>query len=166
MNKTFDTRFQKYSAPSNSEENEPLTHDMMEMFGDDAQANSSNQNEGLRLDKAQIDVLNSSWWCQAPEKLTAYRDSYKQAFPIHESSEKMLQVPSLDEFSERLLIKKHGRRAAFGNSQSLFTQLFKSMEKSISRSNGGSYGDCFFVLCTTSTWIATYKFKECISQFR
>ena len=41
----------------------------------------------------------------------------------------MLQVPSLDELSERLLIKKHGRRAAFGNSQALFTQPFKSIEK-------------------------------------
>lgn len=128
--KILDTRFQKYSAQNTSKENEPLTHDLLiEMFGDDAQANSSNQNVGLRLDKAQIDVLNSSWRCQAPEKLTAYRDSYKQAFPVHESSEKMLQVPSLDELSERLLIKKHGRRAAFGNSQSLFSQPFKSMEK-------------------------------------
>ena len=41
----------------------------------------------------------------------------------------MLQVPSLDELTERLLIKKHGRRAAFGNSQALFTQPFKSIEK-------------------------------------
>ena len=128
--KVAENRFQKYSALSTSKETETLTHDILtEMFGEDAQANISNQNIGLRLDKAQIDVLNSSWRCQAPEKLTAYRDSYKQTFPVHESSEKMLQVPSLDELSERLLIKKHGRRAAFGNSQALFTQPFKSIEK-------------------------------------
>lgn len=35
----------------------------------------------------------------------------------------------MDDLSERLLIKKHGRRAAFGNSQALFNQPFKSIEK-------------------------------------
>ena len=125
-----DTSFQKYSSLCNSKENEPLTHDILtEMFGEDAQANSSNQNIGLRLDKAHIDVLNSFWRCQAPEKLTAYRDSYKPTFHVHESSVKMLQVPSLHALSERLLIKKHGRSADFSNSQALFTQPFKSIEK-------------------------------------
>lgn len=70
--KVAENRFQKYSALSTSKETETLTHDILtEMFGEDAQANISNQNIGLRLDKAQIDVLNSSWRCQAPEKLTA-----------------------------------------------------------------------------------------------
>ena len=125
-----DTSFQKYSSLCNSKENEPLTHDILtDMFGEDAQANSSNQNIGLRLDKAHIDVLNSFWRCQAPEKLTAYRDSYKPTFHVHESSVKMPQVPSLHELSERLLIKKHGRSADFSNSQALFTQPFKSIEK-------------------------------------
>ena len=35
----------------------------------------------------------------------------------------------MEDLTERLLIKKHGRRAAFGSSQSLFTQPFKSVEK-------------------------------------
>ena len=38
-------------------------------------------------------------------------------------------MQSLDELSERLLIKKYGRRAAFGSSQTLFNQPFKYMEK-------------------------------------
>ena len=35
----------------------------------------------------------------------------------------------MDDLTERLLIKKHGRRAAFNSSQSLYTQPFKSLEK-------------------------------------
>lgn len=66
-----------------------------------------------------------------PDKVTAYKDSYRQSFPVQSDSEteKLLQVPSLDELSERLLIRKHGRKAAFGNSQTLFGQPFKSIEK-------------------------------------
>ena len=124
------SRFGKYTAQTNSEkDNGPLTHDMLvEMFGEDAQSNSSASKKGLCLDKAQVDILNS-WRCQFPDKLSAYRETNKQSFPISESAEKTLQVPSLDALSERLLIKKHGRKAAFGSSQSLFFQPYKSMEK-------------------------------------
>ena len=38
-------------------------------------------------------------------------------------------MPSLDDLTERLWIKKHGRRATFGTSQSLFSQPYKSIEK-------------------------------------
>ena len=87
------------------------------MFGEDAQAENKSS-KGLSLDKTQIDIINTSWRCQTPDKLSAYRNSYKQAFPIHLGSdtEKLLQVPSLDELSERLVIKKYGRRAGFGSS--------------------------------------------------
>ncbi|MEW8487239.1 MAG: hypothetical protein AB2705_18835 [Candidatus Thiodiazotropha sp.] len=94
---------------------------LREMFGEDAQAENKSS-KGLSLDKTQIDIINNSWKCQMPDKLSA---------PIQSGSdsEKLLQVPSLDELSERLLIKKHGRRAAFGSTQSLFNQPYKSMEK-------------------------------------
>ena len=128
-----ESRFGKYSnsaQSSSAKENEPLTHDMLiEMFGEDAQAVSSATKTGLCLDKAQIEILNNSWRCQVPDKLSAYKESSKQSFPVSESAAKILQVPSLDELSERLLIKKHGRKAAFGSSQSLFSQPYKSMEK-------------------------------------
>lgn len=53
-----DIRFRKYSALTNSKENEPLTHDMLiEMFGDDARANSTNKNIALRIAKAQIEFM-------------------------------------------------------------------------------------------------------------
>ena len=38
-------------------------------------------------------------------------------------------MPSLDNLTEKLMIKKHGRRAIFGTSQSLFSQPCKSIEK-------------------------------------
>lgn len=127
------SRFGKYSnsaQSSSGKENEPLTHDMLaEMFGEDAQTDSSSSKVGLCLDKTQIDILNNSWRCQAPDKLSAYRESSKQSFPVSEDAEKVLKVPSLDDLTERLLIKKHGRRAAFGSTQSLFSQPFKSLEK-------------------------------------
>lgn len=127
------SRFGKYTSSiqtSANKENEPLTHEtLVEMFGDDAQSDSSSLSKGLYLDKAQIEILNNSWRCKFPDKLSAYREASKQSFPISESAEKVLQVPSLDDLSERLLIKKHGRKAAFGSSQSLFAQPYKSMEK-------------------------------------
>lgn len=121
------TRFGKYTDSNQPELNKDI---LREMFGDDAEANSKSS-KGLSLDKTQMDIINSSWRCQAPDKLSAFRDAYKHAFPIQlgTDTEKLLQVPSLDELSERLLIKKHGRRAAFGSTQTLFSQPFKSMEK-------------------------------------
>lgn len=127
------SRFQKYSKPTSTEdgkENEPLTHDILrEMFGDDARTDSSDSKGGLCLDKAQISVINLSWRCQTPDKISAYKESSKQSFPVGDSAEKILKVPSLDDLSERLLIKKHGRKAAFGSSQCLYSQPYKSMER-------------------------------------
>lgn len=136
MDPEVNHRFDKYTGSStvpnvssNDSSNQPLTHDMLkEMFGEDAQIDNQSS-RGLTLDKTQVDIINASWRCQAPDKLSAFKDSYRQSFPIHESGEKLLQVPSLDELTERLLIKKHGRRAAYGSSQSLFSQPFKSIEK-------------------------------------
>lgn len=123
-------RFEKYSGSESRDiNNPPLSNDILkEMFGEDAQTESQSM-RGLILDNTQINIINNTWRSQVPDKLSAYKDSYKQSFPVQESAEKHLQVPSLDELTERLLIKKHGRRAAFGSSQTLFSQPFKSIEK-------------------------------------
>ena len=127
------SRFGKYTLSSGNDskkENEPLTYDLLtEMFGDDVQTDSSSSSGGLCLDKAQVEIINSSWRCQTPDKISAYKEVSKQSFPISDSSEKTLKVPCLDELTERLLIKRHGRKATFGSSQSLFSQPFKSLEK-------------------------------------
>lgn len=60
---------------------EPLTHDILtEMFEEDAQAGSSGQKMGLSLDKAQTDILYTSWRCQAPDKLSAYKYAYIESY--------------------------------------------------------------------------------------
>ena len=127
------SRFEKYSKSVPKEqgkEDGPLTHDMLrEMFGDDAQANSSNSKNGLCLDEAQIDTINLSWRSKGPDKISAFKESCKQSFPVSDSTESVLSVPSLDDLSERLLIRRHGRKAAFGSTQSLYSQPFKSIEK-------------------------------------
>ena len=81
------------------------------------------------MDKTQIDILENTWHCKFPDKLSAYRETSKQSFPVGKSAEDFLQVPSLDELTERLLVKKHGHKAGFGNSRSLFSQPYKSIEK-------------------------------------
>ena len=123
-------RFQRYTDNGTNDINDPpLTHDILrEMFGEDALTESHN-NSGLLLDKTQIDIISSSLRSQMPDKLSAYKDSYKQSFPIQESTKKLLQVPNLDDLTERLLIKKHGHLATFGASQSLFSQPYKSIER-------------------------------------
>ena len=113
------------------------------MFGEDAQIANQN-NRGLTLDNAQVEIINTSWRSQAPDKMAAYKDSYRQSFPIHESAE---ALPSLDELTERLLIKKHGHRTAYGSSQSLFSQPFKSIEKIVYQRQVASWmgliSDCY-----------------------
>ena len=101
-------RFQRYTDNETNDINDPpLTHDILrEMFREDALTDSHN-NSGLLLDKTQIDIISSSLRSQMPDNLSAYEDSYKQSFPIQESTEKLLQVPSLDDLTERLLIKKN-----------------------------------------------------------
>ena len=72
------SRFGKNIAQTSSEKDSgPLTHDMLlvEMFGEDAQSNSSASKKDLCLDKAQVDILNNSWRCQFPDKLSAYRET-------------------------------------------------------------------------------------------
>ena len=99
------------------------------MFGEDAKTDTSSSKVGLCLDKTKTDILKTSWRCQAPDKLSAFKESSKQGFPVSEDAEKLLKLHSLDDLTESLLIKKHGRRAAFNSSQSLYTQPFKSVAK-------------------------------------
>ena len=127
------SRFEKYSKSVQKEEgkeNGPLTHDILrEMFGEDAQTTSSNSKNGLCLDEAQINTINLSWRSKAPDKIASYKETSKLSFPVSESTDSVLNVPSLDDLTERLLMRRHGRKAAFGNTQSLYSQPFKSIEK-------------------------------------
>ena len=46
------------------------------------------------LDKSQSDILNQSWRIAAPGRLSAYKESYRNSFPVHENAEEGLKVPS------------------------------------------------------------------------
>ena len=74
-------------------------------------------------------------------RLTVYRDSYKNSFPVHERSEEFLKVPSLDDIVEHFLIRRHSGKATFKWARSLFTAYLKEMEKtSVSRTDSSAYG--------------------------
>lgn len=125
------TRFDRYKVPGKSDmqgnsENSGLLFDM---FGSDAQTKPMVANNGLALDHSQMEVLDNSLRCKDPSRLSAYKDSYKLSFPVSAEAEEYLKVPSLDELSELLLVKKHGRKAAFGASHSLYSQPNKAIEK-------------------------------------
>ena len=99
------------------------------LFGDDISSNST-KHMGLCLDQAQEDILSKSWRCKDPEKLTAYKEDNKTCFPVHEKSESLLQVPSLDDLLEPMLLKKHGSKSvkAWGKSKQLASQPLKAIE--------------------------------------
>lgn len=123
---TTSDRFSKYGKEATSDNNNNM---LSEIFGDDATIYLSKENVGIILDQSQVEVLSSSFRCAEPDKLTAYRDTYKHSFPVHDSAEKMLAIPSLDSMVESLLIKRFGIKAAFSKSQSLYSQPLKSIEK-------------------------------------
>jgi len=47
---------------------------------------------GLIFDKSQTDILEKSWRSQHPNRMTAFKEKYKQSFHVHESSEEFLSV--------------------------------------------------------------------------
>lgn len=119
-----DDRFLKYKTDSPSEETQQV---LLDMFGEDACVKKSSSGTGVILDKTQTDILNESWRISMPYRLTAYRDSYKSSFPVHEKSEEFLKVPSLDDIVEHFLIKCHSGKATFKRSRSFFTPHLKEM---------------------------------------
>ena len=121
-----DDRFLKYKTDSPSEETQQV---LLDMFGEDACVKKSSSGTGVVLDKAQTDILNESWRINMPYRLTAYRDSYKSSFLVHEKSEEFHKVPSLDDIVEHFLIKRHSGKATFKRPRSLFTPHLKEMER-------------------------------------
>ncbi|KAL4237567.1 hypothetical protein ACF0H5_002281 [Mactra antiquata] len=115
-----DIRFRKYSSKSNNL--------LEQMFRADATTKSDKSSEGISLDNSQISVLKDSWRTENPSRLSAYKDSYKAAFPVSEETEDMLTVPSLGSIVSNLLIKKYGQKLTI-KSQSLCSQPLKDLEK-------------------------------------
>ncbi|KAH3866100.1 hypothetical protein DPMN_029153 [Dreissena polymorpha] len=91
-------RFTKYSSKTQSL--------LQDMFGEDATTKSDKCKEGVSLDKAQCDVLKESWRAEKPVRISAFKDAYRTSFPVAESAEEMLSVPSLDTIVSSLLLKR------------------------------------------------------------
>ena len=120
------SRFCQYLSDKPSEKTQAI---LIELFGDDAGAKKLYDND-ICLDQSQLDVLSKSWRCENPEKLSAYKDEYRSCYPVHESSEAILQIPSLDDLLESLLCKRHGSKTvkSWGKNRQLASQPLKSIE--------------------------------------
>lgn len=125
-------RFVKYlnPAPEVSDKSiDPQNCILTEKFGSDATTSKSKSNVGIRLEKNQIDILNDSWRCTEPAKVSSYRDIYKNTFPVSSDFEDCFKVPLIDNTVEALLVNRHGRTASFGRTPALHSKHMKSVEK-------------------------------------
>ena len=126
-------RFKKYVKTGTTQEpNENVTNErLIKSFGDDAKVKSDTVSEGLILDQSQIEILALSWHTAQPTKLTSFKEEYRSCFPVHDTSEKHLNVPSLDDMVATLLHRKHGNRAitSSGKTTALYSPFMKGVEK-------------------------------------
>ena len=133
-NRAKAARFSKYlPTQCNTESGKKDTENghLQSLFGEDAKTKSETDSVGLVLDHSQIDVLSGSWHCENPSRLTAYCEEYKSCFPVHDNSTKHLDIPSLDNFTSDLLVKKHGQKAfsVASKKKTLYSPFTKSVEK-------------------------------------
>ncbi|CAC5425117.1 unnamed protein product [Mytilus coruscus] len=85
---------------------------LYDLFGDDALTKKSEKKFGIEIDDAQKHVLLNSWRTEHPNLVSAFAEESKDDFPVHEDTEKLLLVPSIDDLISRCLIKKHGKKAS------------------------------------------------------
>ena len=91
-----------------------------DIFCIDAKASHQSQEKGLVLDESQKSVIEESWHTDNPMKLSALRETYRQNFPVNEESKEVLNVPTLDDSVESMLVKKYGHKAGFSSTPSLY----------------------------------------------
>lgn len=120
----IDSRFSKYKSLEGSEEN-----GLKDIFGEDACTGKDKSSNGIVLDKSQTEILSESWRSCQPDKMTAYKENYKSSVPIHEKSEDLLKVPSLDDIVETFLIKRFSTKACCKRARSLHTQHLREIER-------------------------------------
>ncbi|CAC5381164.1 unnamed protein product [Mytilus coruscus] len=132
-------RFQRYlgnkpentsTATSTTDSNQKTRCNVLgQKFGEDAYAYRSKDKTGIILEQNQIDILKGAWRSDTPQKVTCFRDSYRQSFPVDPSCENYFNVPTFDNTVESLLVKRFGPKAAFGRVPCLFSKELKSLEK-------------------------------------
>lgn len=121
---------------SDCNNNNPQLSDMtkqclFDMFGEDALVKNKPVKEGISLDDSQLKVLQNSFRCDKPNFLTAFNEESVDMFPVDESCEKYLKVPSLDDLVDGCLTKRYGQKASFSKNKGkvLFTQPCKMVDK-------------------------------------
>ncbi|CAC5417093.1 unnamed protein product [Mytilus coruscus] len=118
------------TATSTTDSNQKTRCNVLgEKFGEDAYAYRSKDKTGIILEQNQIDILKGAWRSDTPQKVTCFRDSYRQSFPVDPSCENYFNVPTFDNTVESLLVKRFGPKAAFGRVPCLFSKELKSLEK-------------------------------------
>lgn len=113
-------RFQKYGSNTKKL--------LTDIFGEDATIRPDKSQMGISLDEAQTNVLKDSWRSEQPNKVSAFRDSYRASFPVSEETDTWLSVPSIDSIVGNLLMKRFGSKAGV-KQQQLYTQPFRDIEK-------------------------------------
>ena len=99
------------------------------MVGEDAQAKYQKSSVGIILDEAQKTIISEPFRSEKTDKLSCFKDSYRNDFPVYESCENWFNVPKLDDTVESLLIKRYGHKAAFGHAPMLFSRPMRSIER-------------------------------------
>lgn len=74
------------------------------------------------MDLSQKEIIIKSLRIEKPSKLKGY----KSLFPVNKDKKEFLNVASLDDSVESLLIKKYGQKGAFGNSPKTLYQISQS----------------------------------------
>ncbi|CAC5400631.1 unnamed protein product [Mytilus coruscus] len=132
-------RFQRYlgnkpentsTVTSTTDSNQKTICNVLgEKFGEDAYTYRSKDKTGIILEQNQIDILKGEWRSDTPQKVTCFRDSYRQNFPVDPSCENYFNVPTFDIIVESLLVKRFGPKAAFGRVPCLFSKELIFLEK-------------------------------------
>ena len=99
---------------------------LLDMFGEDACMKKASTLLCVMLDKSQSDILDQSWRLATLGRLSAYKESYRNSFPVHKNAEEGLK---LDDIVETFLIKRQSTRAVFKRNRSLYTQHLKEIER-------------------------------------
>ena len=78
-----------------------------------------------------MNILETSWRCKNPDRVSVYREDYKACFLIHDSAVKFLQVPTLDDLLEPMLHNTNGPKAVrtWDSHRQFYTAPLKQIER-------------------------------------
>lgn len=101
------------------------------LFKDEIATDANSTSVGLVIDEAQEKILDNSLKSKNPDRISCFKEEYKSVFPVQDSAEDYLKVPSLDDLLEPLMRSAHGSKsvATWDNHRQLFSQPYKQIER-------------------------------------